>query len=37
MLLSIRQPLEKDDKMTVGIFLLYFFRIRLNDAYIANS
>ena len=27
---------EKDDKVTVGIFMLYFFRIRLNEAYIAN-
>ena len=28
--------LEKDDKVTVGIFMLYFFRTRLNDAYIIN-
>ena len=27
---------EKDDKVTVGTFMLYFFRIRLNEAYIAN-
>ena len=28
--------LEKDDKVTVGIFVLYFFRTRLNEAYNAN-
>ena len=28
--------LEKADKVTVGIFMLYFFRTRLNDAYIIN-
>ena len=28
--------LEKDDKVTVGIVMLYFFRTRLNEAYIAN-
>ena len=28
--------LEKDDKATVGIIMLCFFRTRLNEAYIAN-
>ena len=28
--------LEKDGKVTVGIFMLYFFRTRLNEAEIAN-
>ena len=36
----MRQPwckiLEKDGKVTVGIFMLYFFRTRLNEAEIAN-
>ena len=27
---------KKDDKVTAGIFLLYFCRTRLNEAYIAN-
>ena len=27
---------KKDDKVTAGIFLLYFFRTWLNEAYIAN-
>ena len=28
--------LEKDNKVTVEIVMLYFFRTRLNEAYIAN-
>ena len=28
--------LEKDDKEAVGIFILYFFRTWLNEAYIVN-
>ena len=36
----MKQPyskiLEKDDKVGVGIFMLYFFRTWLNEAYIAN-
>ena len=28
--------LKKDDKVTVEIFMLYFFRTRSNKAYIAN-
>ena len=28
--------LEKDDKVAVGIFILYFFRTWLNEAYIVN-
>ena len=28
--------LEKDDKATLGIIMLCFFRTRLNEAYIAN-
>ena len=32
----MQQILEKDDKVTVGIFVLYFFRTRLNEACIAN-
>ena len=32
----MQKILEKDDKVTVGIFVLYFFRTRLNEAYIAN-
>ena len=35
MLHSIRQP-EKDDEVTIGIFMLHFFRTRLKEAYIAN-
>ena len=48
MLHNVRQPhsirlhghylniLEKDDKLTVGIVILYSFRTRLNEAYISN-
>ena len=40
MLHNMRQSwckiLEKGDKVTVGIFMLYFFRSRLNKAYITN-
>ena len=36
----MRQPqykiLEKDDKVTAGIFMLYFFRTQLNEACISN-
>ena len=28
--------LRKDDKVTVQIFMLYFFTARLNEAYIGN-
>ena len=28
--------LEKDDKVTVGIFMLYFNKTQLNEAYIAS-
>ena len=28
--------LEKDNRVTVEIVMLYFFRTRLNEAYIAN-
>ena len=27
---------EKEDKVTVGTFMLYFFRTQFNEAYIAN-
>ena len=40
MLHNMRQPqrkmLEKDDKVTVGIFMFYFARTQLNEAYIIN-
>ena len=40
MLHNMRQPqykiLEKDDKVTAGIFMLYFFRTQLNEACISN-
>ena len=36
----MRQPqykiLEKDDKVTAGIFMLYFIRTRLNEACMSN-
>ena len=32
----MQKILEKDVKVTVGIFVIYFFRTRLNEAYIAN-
>ena len=40
MLHNMRQPqhkiLEKDDKVTAGIFMLYYFRTRLNEVCISS-